>query len=197
MERGLELIDTPGIEGDLLIPDFHLSQEPSQLQTYLKFSSDPIIKEFVGEQEEERIELLRGVDVSTIYGFMIVQTQEKASRAMATAIQEALRSSTLTQDAWIYVVTNEGDFPKSPYDGFWEKRTDGKIFEERTLLRVNDDEYSEVTGRFNVSARSFAGLDSLLDQVALDAENDMISNRRKRTVAGKDPRSCEQKCIVM
>lgn len=198
VERGLRLIDVPGMEPEMLLPELALGLKPDLPQSFVKFVDDPIVREVTGTQTEEDTVLLRGLDMQNLYAYIIVYNQNISSRRMADALREAIRHS--DRSIWVYMVENAGDFEPTEADKIWErwshkKKRRGMLFSDKETLQTEvDDEFMK---RNTVSASTFGGLEQLFNQIALDADSDALTNRRKLRRGAGGARGCDtSNCVV-
>jgi len=102
--RRLEFIDTPGIEDRIL--------DGSKKN----FQNDPMVKSLLGDQKDDSINFLSGIDVNTIDAYIIVYTDCQRSRTMARALKRAIRdleNENLKKNP-IIMVFNQSDVDRPP-----------------------------------------------------------------------------------
>eukprot|EP00998_Keelungia_sp_KM082_P004958 NODE_1631_length_1272_cov_64.027074_g1616_i0.p2 GENE.NODE_1631_length_1272_cov_64.027074_g1616_i0~~NODE_1631_length_1272_cov_64.027074_g1616_i0.p2 ORF type:complete len:241 (+),score=88.42 NODE_1631_length_1272_cov_64.027074_g1616_i0:372-1094(+) len=189
-ERNLHLIDTPGVNFDVLDRNF------------TSFKADPMIKEYIGQQEENKVEYLKDVDASTFIAYVIVHSEQSESAMMAQALREVIRRNESTSDILLYMVKNTGDIDTD--DGVWDLRKkqamarhvgddaekQQSLFEDMTP--TPDDAYTKYK---TVCARTMSGLSDFLNELHEKVEQDYQSNRRRiRKVIPK--RGCSTNCVV-
>jgi len=199
VERGIEFMDTPGIDGDCL-----------KLHNLSKFLQDPIIQEYTGKQVKDKRELLRDFDFSSLKAYVIVFAQSLHSRKMAYALHEAIREH--NRKIQIIMVENRGDIPPSQedidLDKFWKAHdivaaekdgnqdaTSWRKYEERIF---DEDcpklkhERADETKSVWVCAQTFEGLDKLMDQIGQQDNRQARRSHFKRAGGSRqcEPRNC-------
>jgi len=197
VERGIQLIDTPGIDAESLLT----------ADKYQKFKEDPIVFELLGKQPKERRELLTNVDFNSLYGYVIVYSPNlRHSIKMARALHYVIRTE--RRDVPILLVENTGDIPPGPEDidanENWELR-EGRFTmptdpnEDMEAYKLNmiftDIDPKKLTPPKSihvVCAQTFSGLDKLMDELSSREHKDALRQQFKRATGGRtcDPRRC-------
>jgi len=198
VERGIQLIDTPGIDAESLLA----------ADKYQKFKEDPIVFELLGKQPKERRELLTNVDFNSLYGYMIVYSPSlRHSIKMARALYYVIRTE--RRDVPIVLVENTGDIPPGPEDidandnwegrernfpmkDFSEKPEEQDTFKLNMIFNDIDPKKIAPPNAIVVCAQTFAGLDNLMDSLSSGEHKDALRQQFKRSTGGRtcDPRRC-------
>jgi len=170
---------------------------------YKAFAEDPIVQEIVGAQDPDHIELLKGFDKSTLYAIIVVHSGSFATKLMAVALHEAIRTANddNVRKKPIYFVKNEGDILPTPDEkrlnrewATWDPMEVFKEDREKGRMQPLEGNAANDTKHYTVNAQTFLNLEELMNGVFLQT-NSEYSRRSKKQILQQ--RACDVgSCLV-